>query len=134
MEDVTAPRYRLLKPFYVDDNYIEEGVVIEFAGTPNEAMEPLNEPALEKMKAYLATLEGGRTPRPEDVFYVAMANRPKEPQVTIPHAVKDVPQMGNLRPNEPQQARVLDLPATPVRTKKVLGTVVVETPRIGETA
>lgn len=129
-----APRYRLILPFYVDDQYIAEGVEIEFGGVPNEGMEPLNEPARTRMTDYLGTLEGGRTPRVEDVYYIAMKNRPKEGDaVVLPHAVKDVPQMGGLSKLEPK-AKILATPTAPIRPKKLMGTVVVETPPTGDSS
>lgn len=129
---VQAPRYRLIQPLYAGDQYIAEGTEIEFNGPPNEQMECLNKAAEDKMTAYLKTLEGGRTPRVEDVFYIAMKNRPKEDgTVTLPHAVVDVPQMGHLKP-QASDVKILEAPATPVRVKKVMGTVVPENTSFGD--
>jgi len=128
-----APRYRLIQPFYVDDQFIAEGVEIEFEGIPNEQMEALNEPARKRMMEYLALLPGGRTPRVEDVFYLAMQNRPREggDTVVLPHAVKDVPQMGGRVTLEPK-AKILATPSQAPRPKKLMGTVVVESPVLGD--
>lgn len=129
---IQAPRYRLIQPLYAGDQYIAEGTEIEFNGTPNEQMECLNKAAEDKMTAYLKTLEGGKTPRVEDVFYLAMRNRPKEDgTVTLPHAVADVPQMGHLRP-QTSDVKILEVPATPVRVKKVMGTIVPENTALGD--
>lgn len=127
------PRYMLLQPLYAGDQYIDAGTEIEFAGTPNESMECLNSAAEERMKAYLRTLEGGKTPRVEDIFYLKMRERPREDEtVTLPHAVKEVPQMGNLRKDNVSDVKIINTPDTPLRTKKVLGTVVVESASLGE--
>lgn len=56
------PMYRLLKPFYGPDNRYydpEEGEdVINYTGTPNEHMEPMNEPARKRTIAWLESLPG----------------------------------------------------------------------------
>lgn len=133
MESTQAPRYLLIQPLYAGDQYIEAGTEIEFKGTPNEQMECLNSAAEARMEAYLKTLEGGKTPRVEDIFYLKMQNRPREDEtVTLPHATKEVPQMGHLRKDNESDVRVISTPATPIRTKKVMGTVVVEDATLGE--
>lgn len=56
----TIPTYRQLNPkgFFCPEGYlIEEGEAFEFDGTPNEDMEPLNEPAKKRLIAYLKVLE-----------------------------------------------------------------------------
>lgn len=125
-----APRYLLLKPFYVDDNYIAEGVEIEFGGIPNEQMEPLNESAKARMTEFLKA-NGGFTPRIEDIVYQRMSDRPRE--VTMPHAEKNIPMMGGMTANHTQAAPpeptavVVKVPAPDVRVKKLMGTIVQET-------
>ena len=122
------PRYKLLKPFYVNDQYISEDTEIEWTGVPNEQMEPLNDMAVEKMTAYLSTLEGGRTPRVEDLMYQTMLKRPKEAaEVTIPKAVQDVPQMGSMRPSLKEADLKITTEAPTVKLqKKLMGTIVEE--------
>jgi hypothetical protein len=72
-------RYRLILPHFIDDDLIEVGEIIEYAGTPSENMEPMNEPAREALIAYIGTLQDGkRTPDLGDIIYKQMANRPKE--------------------------------------------------------
>lgn len=48
-----APRYKLNEPGYYDDNLFPEGSEIEFVGTPNFSMVPLNEPAKKAMEEYI---------------------------------------------------------------------------------
>jgi hypothetical protein len=119
------PRYKLLKAFYVNDQYISEDTEIEWTGVPNEQMEPLNDMAVEKMTAYLLTLEGGRTPRVEDLMYQTMLKRPKEAaEVTIPKAVQDVPQMGSMRSPRETDVKITAEPPTVKLQKKLMGTIV----------
>lgn len=104
MPDMETPRYRLVKPFYVDDMYIEEGRVIDFDGTPNDQMEPMNEPARVKMEAYIKSLNdgaraAGRDSRHlADIAYQEVHKRPREPEriITMPEYKPDVPPMANL--------------------------------------
>lgn len=114
------PRYRLLKPFYCDDTYIQEGVEIEFIGTPNEFMEPLNEPAREKLNAFLEK-NGGFTPRIEDITYARMLERPKE--ISLPQA-REIPLMGSGQTPEPQ-AKVVNVPGA-LPPKRLQGTIIEE--------
>lgn len=52
------PAYRLLEPFFgPNDHKYEEGDCITFTGTPNEHMEPLNEPARKALRAYVEMLD-----------------------------------------------------------------------------
>lgn len=56
----TTPTYRQLnaKGFFCPEGYlIEEGEAFEFDGTPNEDMEPLNDPARKKLMSYLKVLD-----------------------------------------------------------------------------
>lgn len=48
-----APRYKLNEPGYYDDNLFPEGSEIEFIGTPNFSMVPLNEPARRAMEEFI---------------------------------------------------------------------------------
>ena len=127
------PRYRLLKPFYADDNYIAEGVEIEYGGVPNEQMEPLNESAKARMTEFLK-LNGGFTPRIEDITYQRMQERPRE--ITLPHTQIDVPLMGTMPNSKPAVAEpsvtITKVPAQDVRVKKLMGTVVQETSDQGD--
>ena len=121
------PRYKLLKPFYVNDQYIAEDTEIEWTGVPNEQMEPLNDQAIERMTAYLLTLEGGRTPRVEDLMYQTMLKRPREAaEITIPKAVQDIPQMGNMRPSSEAGVKIMAEAPTVKLQKKLMGTIVEE--------
>lgn len=85
-----TPRYELQAPLYADDFLWDAGLTIEFDGPPNEQMTPLNEPARERMKAYLQTLEGGRTPDVADVMLKAMTERPKHDVVPVNGAMQIV--------------------------------------------
>lgn len=132
MEILERPRYRLIQPHYLGEQYIGEDTEIEFNGTPTEQMECLNPAAEAKMKEYLQTLEGGRTPRVEDIFYVAMKNRPREDgEVSLPKQVKEVPQMGNMVKKESDVKVLAGPPAVP-RGKRMMGTVVVEETSTGD--
>lgn len=103
------PRYRLTAPLYADDTLFPEGTEIEFAGPPNEYMEPLNPEAEAKLTAYLQGLEEGRVAsgrisrRLEDIVFQEMANRPKEDhspsQIVMPKYNPDVAAMGNMTKN-----------------------------------
>jgi hypothetical protein len=50
------PRYKLITAFYADDQLWPEDAEIEFDGVPNDAMQPLNHPARERMEAWLRSL------------------------------------------------------------------------------
>lgn len=53
-----TPVYRLLKDCFMEDDTLHpEDEEIAYVGTPNEWMEPLNEPARVKMTAYLEYLD-----------------------------------------------------------------------------
>ena len=130
------PLYRLIKPFYIDDNYIAEGVEIEFTGIPNEQMEPLNAEAEARMTEFLKA-NGGFTPRIEDIVYQRVSERPQE--VSMPRMEHNIPQMPGVQISgqpaikpAPAQATITKVPTAEVRTKKLMGTVVQETPSPGE--
>lgn len=123
------PRYRLVQPFYVDDRKLEPGIVIEYAGIPNEAMDPLNEPARKAMKKFLTSLgPAGRTPPVEEVMEQAMRNRPREPA-----PLTGTVRIDGIRPPEakPETATIVaDEAAHPSQSPvRVQGTVKDERPR-----
>jgi hypothetical protein len=100
------PFYRLIQPLYADDTYFPEGTELYFLATPNDAMEPLNEPARKRVEEYFKGLDegmraSGRISRKiEDIVMQEMTNRPKEPAaattVTMPAYKPNTPIMGNL--------------------------------------
>jgi hypothetical protein len=115
--------------------------VIEYEGEPNEAMEPLNEPARERMRAFFAKLAAGAraagwngtgTPSMADQVARAVAERPRE----MPTRIDNVPPMagtqyenGKFRgPEEKAPAVKIVTQDTPiaVRPRKVMGTIVKE--------
>lgn len=56
----TRPAYRILNVngfFGTDDHLYKEGDIIYWDDEPNEEMEPLNEPALDRMETYLTKLD-----------------------------------------------------------------------------
>ncbi len=133
--ETETPRYELLQPWYAPgDHYIVEGTEVEYAGTPNESMRPLNKAAEDKLRAYL----GGRprTPRVEDVVYESVLKRPKETaeDVVLPGVVRNVPQMGNMKPSAaPDEVKIVAAPSPGPRVKKLMGTVIKEGTPMGET-
>jgi hypothetical protein len=65
-------------------------------------------------------------------MYHMMLNRPKEAaEVTIPHKVHEVPQMGNMKPSESSEVKVIGKPAEARPPKKLQGTYVDEKPSGG---
>lgn len=109
----SVPKYRLIAPIYFDDQYIPEtmivdgrevSTIIEYEGVPNEAMEPINEPAQVKWKAYQEMMDqsmrdAGRLSRKlEDIVQQEIAQRPREARHTVelPQVRPDVPAMGNI--------------------------------------
>lgn len=72
------PRYMLIKPLYADDTFFDEESIIDYDGIPNEYMQPLNEPAIEAMKAYVEKLmDGLPTPPLADTVERAYQTRPR---------------------------------------------------------
>jgi len=58
--DPTRPAWRVLNPsgfFGPNDHLYSEGEEIYYDGEPNEELEPLNEPAMVKLVAYLERLD-----------------------------------------------------------------------------
>lgn len=97
--ELEKPRYWLLQPFFDEDNTLwDADQEIYYGGCPNDAMEPRNEPAYIRVKAWEATFERGRISL-EDAVAEAYANRPREPD-TVTQSVQPVnrptkpPQMG----------------------------------------
>jgi len=84
------PQYKLIKPFYGPNDvfYDPEGgdEIIEWTGIPNEAMEPLNEPAKKRMEAWLNSMPGGKQPQLGDIAQAAMMIRPRYGDVDPPFA------------------------------------------------
>lgn len=122
---IETPQYRLVKPFYADDTYFPEGTIIEFDGTPNEQMEPLNASAMERSRAYIEKLnEGarqiGRDSRHlADIVFQEVSKRPREParEVSLPKFVPETPPMGNL--HKPGLKPVPKAPTVTVKTPEV---------------
>lgn len=83
-----APRYRLDAPLYAEDVLWPMGKVIEFDGMPNETMSPLNQPARDRMRTFVAGLNEGKTPDVADVMFEAMAARPRHDQIPLTGTVK----------------------------------------------
>lgn len=122
------PMYRLLKPFYgPNDCYYdpEEGqAIINYTGTPNEHMEPINDAAKARTTAWLESLPGKGVLPIEDMVSAAakfshlakdmdlaefsgkilgealkmrnqrMGIATQKVELSIPHAVDDVPLTG----------------------------------------
>lgn len=83
------PRYRLIKPFYHNDRYYdpEEGdEVIDWAGPPNDGMEPVNEEAHERMRLWMAGLPGEGNLSMEYIVEAAANLRPKHGEEEKPLA------------------------------------------------
>lgn len=112
-ELMEVPKYRLIAPIYFDDQFIPEimivdgreaPTIIEYEGIPNEAMEPVNEPARVKWNEYQKMMDdsmiaAGRLSRKiEDIVAQEVAARPREPRgiVELPQVRADVPVMGNV--------------------------------------
>lgn len=130
------PRYRLLQPFYCDDMYFAVDEEIIFEGTPNEGMEPLNRAAEDKLDAWYASLPS--RPRPlADVVADSVANRPRDEapkdvrQVVRASEASATPVMG--KGTSKQTVELVEKPAERKYKgpKKVMGTVVKETPSPG---
>ena len=105
-----VPKYRLLEPFFDETHTLRDmGTIIEYEGTPNLAMQPLNEAALAQIVklekvlhegARLRALQKGKEyngalPTLEDAVGEAVAERPRELDLTPP-VVKASPQTESL--------------------------------------
>lgn len=155
VQSAERPLYKLIQPLYADDVYIEaetrgpmglEATVIEFDGEPNEAMEPMNEPARQRMETFFAKLAAGnraagrtgdRTPPIGDLVQQAMEERPRE----MPQRRDDIPPLANTRfengagkpfraPDEKEPVINIVKQSTPiaVRPKRIMGTSQPESP------
>lgn len=73
-----APRYKLIQPFYVDDEYIPEEEIIDTDDDfiPNEGMIPINEPAKAAYKAFMDKVNGA-TPDLGEIVEKGYRNRPR---------------------------------------------------------
>lgn len=128
-----TPRYRLITAHYLDDDLLDAGEVIEYAGTPSENMEPMNAEARERLIAYIGTLQDGkRTPDLGDIVFKQMANRPKEAgPITDPELIAAVEAIRLLKATKPNEAlseksyklpeRLDDVPQTGADPKAALG-------------
>ena len=130
--DEDVPRYKLLQPFYADDVLWGEDEVIEFSGTPNEAMEPLNKPARRKHREFLESINGG-TPDLADAVNEAMMDRPRHEGSVRSARKKDIPLMGDKSLFEAGAVRHVDLPPEKERKRptRIMGTVKDEIPTPG---
>lgn len=103
-ERITDPAYRLSGDCYLDETLWEEGTVLITGITPNQAMQPLNRAAEERIQQWLSSLPtAGRDLRLEEIVEAANMLRPRE----------GVPQM----PAEQYSAAVIAL-ATELREKR----------------
>lgn len=130
-----TPQYKLLKPFYADDTLFPEGAVVSFLGTPNEQMEPLNEPAKQKFAEFIKRVEdgaaaAGRISRKlEDIVQQEVMNRPREqPRVSVPQYNPEVPAMGNINVHGDQKkapaemkTKLISTPVTPPQKPIAIG-------------
>lgn len=113
-------KYRLEKPFYIDDTLYDEGTEIVFGGIPNETMFPLNEDARANLNLFYKS-NGGKTPDVADVSEAAYMNRPKEGSVTVVAPRQPPPVMGNINrdgsaitaPTKPPTVKNVTPPTTP---------------------
>jgi len=73
-----APRYQLISPLYVGDEYIPEGEVVETDNDfiPNEGMIPMNDPAKAAFQKFMDSVNG-RTPDLGDIVESGYRNRPR---------------------------------------------------------
>jgi hypothetical protein len=142
--DISAentPKYRQLNPrgfFAEDDTLYPEDTEFYYTGTPNEFMEPLNEPAKAAMRAYLAELDwcadqaaiaNGRRPRgrvsdmAEQISDSLKDATRASKEFVMPASSRNVPMQGNM-PRTPGQARA------PGRPKKLTGAVQPSTEKV----
>ena len=126
LNDDDLPQYRLLKAFFGPDHCLwPEDAELEFDGTPNEWMEPLNEMARKRMMQFQNEMDYGRwrkackdavekhlvaptledfmgAPRPDlaDQVYEAMKDRPREMPTKV-----DAPMMPHMATEEQKRRR-----------------------------
>lgn len=82
---VKEPCYKLIAPIQADDTYWNEGEIIATDMIPNEAMQPLNRAAGEKVDAWLRSLPANGNIKPEDYMAAALQLRPKVGEEEMPH-------------------------------------------------
>jgi hypothetical protein len=81
-----APRYKLIQPLYIGDEYIPEDEIIETDDDfiPNEGMIPMNEPAKAAFKAFMDKVNGA-TPDLGEIVEEGYRSRPRhEIQTFVP--------------------------------------------------
>jgi hypothetical protein len=143
-----APKYQLITPLYVGDEFIPEGELIETDGDfiPNEHMIPLNESAKAAFQVFMDRVNGV-TPDLGDIVEAGYRNRPRH-EITpiVPHEHHKVEMRetatkapltgydGNTKtmtaPKKSPVKSVGEAEAHGVKQpKKVMGTVVKETQR-----
>lgn len=72
------PRYELVQAFFAPDHVLyQEGSILNFDGTPNEWMRPLNAAAERAYENYMRSLPDGRSEPLEKVVEKAMLARPR---------------------------------------------------------
>jgi hypothetical protein len=118
-----TPRYRMLAPMFLEDEtWRDAGTIIEYNGCPNENMEPLNDTAGRRMKAYQAQLDDGAQAVAElngrpyrgrlkdlgDQVAEAVATRPREPRA-LPQYRENIPIRPDLAPLAERRARSANL-------------------------
>lgn len=101
------PHYRLLRPFFADDTFFEEGMELYFDGTPNEWMEPLNEAAKKKSQIYLAFINslpvGGKTKSIDELVQEALLRNGSDLEGAVRDAVSRLTQIKQGKPAETSQ-------------------------------
>lgn len=110
-DDTNTPRYRLLAPCYLEDDTLhEEGEEIYYLGTPNEEMEPMNDLARDRSRAYLEGLDDharavaasrnlpflGRSAMMDQAFEHAHRTAAQKGPTVLPASREDVPLRGDL--------------------------------------
>lgn len=94
-----VPRYRLNSACYLDDTLFTEGTEIDFLDTPNTEMVPVNEPARQRMQAYLEQLMEGQQA-------VAAKNGRNAPGLVIMDKGELLAQLGQDARNTPAKVTV----------------------------
>ena len=114
------PHYRLLKPFYADDTFFEEGMELYFDGTPNEWMEPLNESAKKKSQVYLAFINslpvGGKTKSIDELVQEALLKNGSDVEAAVREAVVRFTQLKQGKPSDPSRVVLPQREEVPVMT------------------
>lgn len=117
------PRYGLIEAFFSPGcELIPEGEEIEWTGAPNEAMEPLNEPARQRVKEWKAKLPGRGAYTFENMMRAAQELSPKhgEKELTLPEfAAKTLERAIELSGAERSGPIVPDQLNTPTRPESI---------------